>query len=218
MISTRHNFIFLHVHKTAGNAISRVLEPVSDDRIVTHRHQDGVNRFELHGPRTKAKHVPLSDYCQDLQENFRKFRICISVRHPFTRALSHYFTPGRWYRQTEDGSWHLSEPVWDEAKFLEDIGPQGRTIPAISWLDTDPPAQPDFVIRYENLAQDLNRTIQALDLPRDQIRPLEHVNQTAAPNETLQKLLASTELRDIVEERYRVDMDTFGYDSYHHTH
>ena len=45
MLSTRHRFLFLHVPKTAGNAVQTWLLPHSDDQKVTHRHQDGIERF-----------------------------------------------------------------------------------------------------------------------------------------------------------------------------
>lgn len=217
MISTKHKFIFLHVVKTGGNSISHVLAPVSDNSIFSEKHHDGINRFAVSGPITNDKHAPLSVYAKALGPDLDDYRIMISVRHPFPRALSHYFTPSRWFRQTAEGEWYLEPPVWDEAQFLEDIAVGSRTQPASHWLDTTPPKKPDFVIHQESMNRDLDHAIAALGLPRASLCPLPHVNRTAAPNETLNRLLASTELRDIVEARFVEDMEAFGYASYVHS-
>jgi len=110
MHSERHRLIYLHPPKTGGNSIQSVLLPFSDDRKVLVGHQDGRDRFEVRGPATASKHATLADYASSL--DIAAYRVAISVRHPFDRAVSFFFSPHRWMRQTEDG-WSLATPVWD---------------------------------------------------------------------------------------------------------
>jgi hypothetical protein len=43
MISTSHQFLFVHIPKTGGNSIQTILLPFSDDQKNTSTKQDGVN-------------------------------------------------------------------------------------------------------------------------------------------------------------------------------
>ena len=95
MLSTRHHFVFLHVPKTAGNAVQTYLLPHSDDQKVTHRHQDGVERFDVRGSVTPTKHATLQAYFDRLGTELDRFEIILPVRDPVDRALSLYFSPHR---------------------------------------------------------------------------------------------------------------------------
>lgn len=52
MLSTSHNFLFIHVPKTGGNSLQNVLSEYADDKIVRlSPYQDGVERFEVRSGR-----------------------------------------------------------------------------------------------------------------------------------------------------------------------
>jgi len=215
MHSERYKFIYLHVPKTGGNSITHRLLPVCDNQIYTEAHHDGVNRFGVQSPMSRDKHANLSVYAGYLGERFADYRILISVRHPFPRALSYYFSPNHWMTQEVDGRWVCHEPVWVEERFLAMVGAD-RPKPALSYLDLTPrPASP-FVIRTEFLNRDFDQAISGLGIPANKLATLSHVNKTVATNVMLDRLLVSTELRNTVEAQYADDMKTFGYDSYVH--
>jgi hypothetical protein len=94
MISHKHKFIFIHVHKTGGNSIQRALSAYSDDELIS-RPSVGVtdelglqvfNR-ELFGDRD-CKHFKLQDYYEALGEGISDYFIFTSIRHPLDRLVS----------------------------------------------------------------------------------------------------------------------------------
>lgn len=212
MISTGHRFIFLHVPKTAGNSIQTVLLPFSDDDRVCTGHQDGQDRYEVRGPVTPRKHATLEEYHARLGRALTGYRVAISVRHPFERALSFYFSPHRWYRQADDGSWTVQDPAWDEDAFRACLGSMAS---AASFLRANGErARADYVLRQEALSEDFARMIEGLGLPRVCRDRLPHVNRSASLAGLPRDLLASRALRDAVEHRFSEDMNLFGYASY----
>src|ERR1043166_2731814 len=74
MISFQKRFLFVHIHKTAGNSIQSILRRYSEDEIITPRaHQDGVERFGVRNPKYPIKkHSTLAEYRAALgEERFR---------------------------------------------------------------------------------------------------------------------------------------------------
>lgn len=205
MISTLHKLIYLHAPKTGGNSIQTILLPYSDDRKVFVEHQDGHDRFEVRGGLTRKKHSTLRDYARALGPDIAAYKVAISVRHPFDRAVSYYFSPHRWMRKSGDG-WVLEQPVWDQAAFTAMLG----TVPSMASFLTvgDEFRQPDFVIRYETLEADFNAMRLALGIPSTP--PFPHVNKSAGSN-LAADVRANVSLRAFVAEYYAEDMEAFGY-------
>ena len=147
-----------------------------------------------------------------LPEGLNGLQVLATTRHPFVRAVSGYFTPGRWFRQDDDGHWTQTAPHWDEAAFWAMID-KGQHRAAVSYLQVDGALRlPDFVLRLERLEADFRACVEKLALPIDATLP--RLNRSAAPDALRQRLLASTDLRDAVEARFAPDMEAFGYDSY----
>src|SRR5262245_20224214 len=98
MISLRHRFLYVHIPKTADNAVQNVLRHYSEDKLVClSPHQDGVERFEVRNDRYAIqKHSTLSDYERELGGGTLAglFKFCC-IRNPWERAVSYYFSPHR---------------------------------------------------------------------------------------------------------------------------
>ncbi|HYD64521.1 sulfotransferase family 2 domain-containing protein [Azospirillum sp.] len=209
MLSETYRFIYLHVPKTGGNSIQTVLEPYSEDqRVVAESYQDGIDRFQVLGPRTPTKHATLADYHAVLGRGLAAYRRIISVRHPFARAVSYYFSPNRWMRQEPDGRWVTLEAVWNPDAFLDFLD---KIAPIADFLTLDGAVQdPGHVVRYENLAADFDRVARTLDLPC-RSGDLPHVNRSTADPALRAAAGADPAVRRAVEERFARDMALFGY-------
>lgn len=204
MLLQRSNLIYLHAPKTGGNSIQTILLPFSDDQKIVGKGQDGVDRFGIRGAHTSQKHARLQDYARTVPD-LSRYKVAISVRHPFDRAVSFFFTPIRWMRE-EGGHMQQAEPVWSRETFLQFLD---SVVPLVSFLSVDGTIRkPDFVIRYESIEADFAAFTNSLGLPDAR---LPHVNRSAASADLTQSILADKELRDLVCERYADDMRFFGY-------
>lgn len=215
MISTHHKFIYLHVPKTGGNAIQNLLVPFSDDQKISGGFRDGTDRFEISGPVTSHKHATLEEY----QGNFERdmFLILISVRHPFSRAVSAYFSPHRWYENHATQGWIPRQPDWDEAEFMKLLS--GASLrPATQFLRLGTSLKtPDLIIKTEDFEHGIKCCETLLNLHGKLVPNIQKANVTHAPTALYNKILQSKALQQHVESVFEADMSFFGYDSYKYT-
>ena len=198
MISFQKRFLFVHIPKTAGNSIQSVLRDYSEDELVALRdEQDGIERFGLRNPKYKVKkHSTLAEYRAALGEmefgNLYKFSC---VRNPWDRMVSFYFTP------TQNTS------AWDRKKFRKAIV---KVLPVADYLRLDkgkgdPFAHVNYIMRFENLADDFRAVCAALDISS---APLPRYNRSA--REHYSKYY-DDELRELVGARFAAEIERFGY-------
>jgi len=198
MISFQKRFLFVHVPKTAGNSIQSVLRDYSEDELVAlRREQDGVERFGLRNPRYKIKkHSTLAEYREALgNEQFRNLYKFTCVRNPWDRMVSYYFTPTQ------------STETWDRKKFRRIIS---KAVSVADYLrlhvrDNDPFENINYIMRFENLANDFRTVCAALD-----ISPTTLPQYNRSNREHYSKYY-DDELRELVRERFAVEIERFSY-------
>ena len=198
MISFQKHFLFVHIPKTAGNSIQSVLRDYSEDELVALRdEQDGIERFGLRNPKYKIKkHSTLAEYLAALGEmefgNLYKFTC---VRNPWDRMVSYYFTP------TQNTS------AWDRKKFRKAIF---NVLPVADYLRLDkgkgdPFANVNYIMRFENLADDFRAVCAALDISP---APLPRYNRSDRGHYSK---YYDDELRELVGARFAAEIERFGY-------
>ncbi len=198
MISFQKRFLFVHIHKTAGNSIQSILRRYSEDEIVSARaHQDGIERFGVRNPNYQIKkHSTLAEYRVALgEEQFRRLYKFTCVRNPWDRMISLYFSPSR------------KRAHWDRKLFKKLVS---NTSSATDHLrlekdDADPFSNVDRVMRFETLATDFRSVCAELAIPW---APLPNYNRSS--REHYSKYY-DDELREMVRGRFTSEIERFGY-------
>ncbi|MGH1416066.1 MAG: sulfotransferase family 2 domain-containing protein [Pelagimonas sp.] len=200
MLSKSRNFLFIHVPKTGGNSIQRVLLPFSDDRMVlTGPHHDGVERFEIRSPRLDIhKHSTLQDYQQQLTvDEFAKLSKVTCVRNPWDRCVSFFFSP------------HRGEVEWTPKRFetfiRETVQPHAYFL-SLPGQSDDPFDNLDFVLRFEHLDDDFAALcaqlgIGDLDLPQINV----------SRRSDYRAYYTDQSLVDLVAEKFAPEIERFDY-------
>lgn len=201
MISLKHQFLFIHIPKTAGNSIQNVLKDYSEEKIVcVAPHQDGVERFEVRSDSYKIhKHSTLLEYQdqlgQDVIDRLYKFTC---VRNPWERMISFYFSP------------HRGTVSWDRTKFVELVK---NVEPVTHFVSSGKNAVQgqnffghiDRYIRFEDLIQDFEDVCMRIGIPMVQL---------AKRNASRHKHYSSyydNELNELVKERFREEIRFFEF-------
>jgi len=198
MISFQKRFLFVHIHKTAGNSIQSILRRYSEDEIVSVRaHQDGIERFGVRNPNYPIKkHSTLAEYRVALgEEQFRALYKFTCVRNPWDRLISLYFSPSRGRGQ------------WDRKLFKKLVS---NTLSVADHLrleenDADPFSNVDRVMRFEALATDFRSVCNELGIPW---APLPIYNRSSREHYSR---YFDDELRESVRRKFAPEIERFGY-------
>jgi Sulfotransferase family len=198
MISFQKRFLFVHIPKTAGNSIQSALRDYSEDELVAlRREQDGVERFGLRNPKYKVKkHSTLAEYRTALGDaEFGRLYKFTCVRNPWDRMVSYYFTPTQ------------KAEVWDRKKFRKIISSALSVADylRLDKVEEDPFGNIDYIMRFENLADDFRIVCAALNISPT-ILP-----QYNRSNRDHYSKYYDDELRELVRVRFAAEIERFGY-------
>ena len=198
MISLQKRFLFVHIPKTAGNSIQSVLRDYSEDQLVALRkEQDGVERFGLRNSTYKIKkHSTLSEYRDALGgEQFRVLYKFTCVRNPWDRMVSYYFTPTQ------------NPETWNRKKFCRTVSKavSVRDYLRVDNSEADPFANVDYIMRFENLADDFRAVCIAIGISPPNLPQYNRSNR-----EHYSKYY-DDELRELVRARFAAEIDRFNY-------
>lgn len=217
ILSTSHNFLFVHVPKTAGTAMASALEPFAVRGTRT-----GLRRTLRWLPLREAperayfrKHETAAAMRFKLgPQVFDRFVRFTVVRNPFEHAVSHYEYLKE-FRNPRKAA-EFAAMSFDEYLHWRTIA-RGPFVPSFSvlpdqthWLvDRKGRLLVDRVLRFENLAADFDSLIEVIGL--SSIR-MHRINPTKAKAEG--RSLASyydSVTADQVRELYARDFRNFGY-------
>jgi hypothetical protein len=195
MLSEKHNFLFLHLPKTAGNSIQERLKIYSEDKIVcVDDIQDGVERFEVRNQFVGIhKHSSLSDYQKVLPNGlFKRLFIFATIRNPWERMISFYFSP------------HWGVIKWHRGDFITLVN-QVLTLPELlsvksESIDNTWAKNVDFIIKFEQLEIDFKMVCQKLQLHYE---PLDVRNKSTR---SAYKTYYDQELIDLVAHKFEQEI------------
>ncbi len=209
IVSRSHEFIFIHVPKTAGSSVREALLPYSNGNPFWHT----VQRPELGPGRYDRAHVLARDWRHFPYLNAnRHFFVFAVKRNPYSRFISAYHQHLLFIEGAERGSheWKqkdLNERMPDVLRHLRKCGPLESTIhlaPQVSFLFDGKKCLPDYIARYEALEEDVSVVFQIIG-----------ISETVGVKNTSPKggktLNFSQELLAEINETYKDDFTLLGY-------
>jgi sulfotransferase famil protein len=205
LISDKKRFIFVHIYKTAGSSITRLLGPYIDEH-----YRAKVPRVEGAGWQgtwhySGRQHAKLEQLRVDPAwkgRDLTQYRICTVVRNPYTWALSVW------------NDFYRSESEFPE--FCRLIKGASRGLNPSMWgsysqlsFIADPELKPAFIARFEHLKEDVRSMLELLDIPFTEM-PHEIWNN---PNERSDALaFYNDEAQSTINDMFAADFQAFGYE------
>jgi hypothetical protein len=204
MISTSKKFVFIHVPKTAGNAVQNILRHYSDDDLcvgASPRTDEGIiDYLEVGNPLIPklTKHSGVGTLYSNWNtrrlgdiEDYFKFA---TVRNPWDRAISFYF----WRRFK----------TFTKNTFLEEV--VARVPPMHHYLTYKEQGvkKIDYILRYENLTEDFARLCNTINIKHE---PLPVANKSHDKTKHYTEYY-DDETREAVAKKYAKDIEAFGYE------
>ena len=201
LLSRERGFAFIHIPKTAGMSVHRALAEVSPDAVRR------IEEMPATHDRQKQRHAFAQDLKRHLGEPaWQRLFTFAFVRNPWARMVS-------WYnmcreRPTTPFMWRVSREVASFAEFIElpDNFLERTRFNQIDYVtDDDGQILVNFVGRYESLNRDFDWICKHIGVEVT----LPHVNSTTRVD---YREYYNPRSRRLVTERFRRDIDAFGYD------
>ncbi len=218
IISKERKFIFIHIPKTAGTSISKLLKdlfPKTEQPLLTH---------------ISARHA--LSYLESQGEDPSDYQFFTFVRNPYERMHSLYhFIKRRWPQRLDNkdlNKWLFSnEEIYDGRQTTPGEFPVPNTQkPQLDWLTisqcthnhntaTIPRIIPNFIGRYENLREDLEDILYQLGLGT--LENISDVTKLHLPQlqdyhrDKNYRKYFNGQGKEWVERFFEVDLDYFGY-------
>ena len=205
MISDKHRCIFVHIPKCAGDSVESILWPgTRTERDLWMGFVDEYhNKYQTGGLQHLLATQIREEVGRDRFDAYFKFTF---VRNPFDRTVSQYTYMSRrpdlraFIGMREDASF---------SEYLDLIGQREHVqwVPQSAFiLDDDGTQVVDFVGRFERFDDDLTTVIDRLGV---RVAMIPHRNRgDRAPYSSYY----SRTDRELVESRYREDLERFGYE------
>lgn len=215
-ISHRYHVIFVHIQRTGGNSIRKLLNQEDPDLI---------NKIALDSTQLRIKHCFASDIRQAIDPDcFNRYTKFCVVRNPFDRMISWY---AMFKHQTTEkvpqhqfpDLWQLGEQSGIEIAKHTDSFETFLAMPEeaehgffkrfyynqLDYLtDHEGKLLVDKVLRFENLEEDFRSLAKAIGIKA----PLPHVNQSVRED---YRRHYTPETRMEVERRFQRDINYFEY-------
>jgi len=203
MVNHKHNFIFIHIPKTAGEALSKAL----DIDVQTHKYTFRLEKEIM------DKHETITEYMSLNQNNIDYFKFAF-VRNPWDRAVSLWsYYLKRNIKPVSDNDFETCiknfETLFCEvpAKYYSNsqrkvnlLYPQYHFIS--DWYGNN---MLDYIGRFETLQEDFNIVCDKIGIPPQE---LPHTNQSNHKHYTE---YYDDKTRAIISQKYAKDIEYFRY-------
>lgn len=204
LVSSKYNFLFVHVPKTGGTSIVRSLSRCRSNRLF---------RNPKHQPPYQHRSVQhLSTlFDPDVFDSLFKFAF---VRNPWSYVASFYLYTKRHRRLLDRdisfADWLTMDPSVPRStfqnKYCSHTVPITHT-PQLSFLKLDGKIVMDYIGRFENLLDDFQTVVEKLSI--NEVRPLQQLN--VAPTSYDYREMYDNRTHDHVALYFAEDINYFNY-------
>ena len=226
LMSHKHQFIFIHIYKTAGTSVTEQFAPHARllDRLAYQYWLSNyvygliINKMNWHDGGLKQftgyhKHAKAFEVRRKLgNRKFEKYFKFAFVRNPYDFLVSLYF----YLRQAKEHNQNETASKMTFPEFLH-------------WfINTKPPCQVDFLVdengtaclmnyigRFENLISDVQHIMTILRL--DNAKKIAHKNRSVERATRDVDSYYDSNTRRLVADHYKRDFEMLGYDRAGHT-
>lgn len=227
IVSDERRFVYFVVQKVACSSIKTALLPLFDVDVAPYENvlQDGSRVVKIHDLFGGSDHqIRRTRFVRRLNEGeYRDHFKFAFVRNPWDRLVSLYFQKvagsGGIYTGPDlnppgvEGRFYRGMPF---AEYVEAVcatpdevaNPHFRSQRLVVCPRNDGEVVADFVGRFEDLARDFSRVAERIGAPD---LALPHRLRSAAREKRLYSDFYDARLRDLAGERFRQDIETFGY-------
>ena len=204
VISRKHNFLFVHIQKTAGSSLSRALRPHADDnpadRLSKIRSylkltsKNGPTYFPIHSDWEYArKRIGSEQY-----ENMFKFSF---VRNPWDRLVSNYHYI---LNRPSHGRHNKIKRLKNFAEYIDFEIKRNKFSQSKLITDQNGELKVDFVGKLENLSEDFQYVCDKIGIKYE----LPHINKSS--HKKYQDLY-NEETKEIVAKHWADEIKLFSY-------
>jgi len=206
VINDRHRFIFIHVPKSAGTSMMRVLQdlPGNNRRWCAVSNHEPIRDFQAHWSDRRSL------FDRILQRSPANYLTCAFVRNPWDRlaSLYRYLTEKKHRKPGVSGLTGFADFLDQAAQGAAWINSFHSFRNQVDFFeDAEGRMAIDFVGHYEHLADDVAALSDRLGVP---IR-LPHLNRSSHTGRDYRHDY-SDRLVEFVQERFTRDVDQFGYE------
>lgn len=207
LVSRKHNFIFIHIYKCAGNSVRRMLGAPSIGS-----QEDRLGGEEIHG-----LHACISDVKKHFHSNNQKefydsaYKFSV-VRNPFSWLVSLY----RYIRNSKIHEFHdVVSPknffqflVWytEEAMHLDKPYGANKYMKMHEFLYDNGNNEMDIIVHTESINKEMRKVYRQIGLPFDTV-PMVNVSRGKKPWQDYYTIRC----RNYVENKFGEDLNIFGY-------
>ena len=224
IVSDKHKFVYFVVQKVACTSIKNALLPLMDDDLGKNgsASESGSFRSDIH------KYFDGSEYqinkrqlVKGLNDRYRDFFKFAFVRNPWDRLVSCYLDKLAKGRPGLHSPPSLAAKVYPGMPFAEFVEIVSQTSDSEANIHFQSQCRvicdsgegssimADFVGRFETLASDFDTVMERVGVGRVQRIP--HLRKSKAREARPYHVFYDERLRNLVYQRYRDDVDLFGY-------
>lgn len=212
LLSDVNNFLYKHVPKTGGTAISTVLLPYSEYARTQHTGMKDIKRELINGKlqveiTKKGSLDNIKTTILILESDFDDLNKFAFIRNPWAREVSRYFHALNATNHVKHQHATKGFDYWINWVCENDVQLQVNML-----CDEEGHLLVDYIGRFENLQNDFDSICDAINLPQQPVPVIEPIKYTTPKDTGNYRSFYSEHTRRLVSKTFIKDIEKFEYE------